>query len=135
MDADDWKLLEQARRNRLAVISAFHRAGVRLLIGSDTPNPFVVPGASVHLELANFVAAGLSPIEALAAATMETARMLGLEKEQGSIEVGKRADLLLLAGNPLTDVANAQTRVGLLLGGRWFSEQELQSMAQDLVRP
>jgi hypothetical protein len=134
MDSDDWKLVERARVNRLATIAAFHKAGVRLLIGSDTPNPFVVPGASVHLELANFVAAGLSPAEALGAATIETARMLGLEKEQGSVEVGKRADLLLLSANPLTDVVNAQARVGLLLGGRWFGEQELQSMAQDLTR-
>jgi uncharacterized protein YfkK (UPF0435 family) len=134
MDSDDWKLVERARANRLAAISAFHRAGVRLLIGLDTPNPFVIPGASVHLELANFVAAGLSPAEALAAATVETARMLGLEKEQGTVEVGKRADLLLLSANPLTDIGNAQARVGLLLGGKWFSEQELQSMAQDLTR-
>ena len=135
MDADDWKLLEQARRNRIATISAFHDAGVRLLVGSDTPNPFVIPGASVHLELANFVATGLSPAQALAAATIQTARMLGLDKEQGSIEVGKRADLLLLSASPLTDVGNAQARVGLFLGGRWFTEQELQSMAQDLSRP
>jgi hypothetical protein len=135
MDADDWKLLEQARKNRLAVISAFREAGVRLLIGSDTPNPFVIPGASVHLELANFVAAGFTPAEALAAATIETARMLGLENEQGSIQVGRRADLLLLSANPLTDVGNAQARVGLVLGGRWIAERYLQSMARDLVSP
>jgi hypothetical protein len=135
MDADDWKLLEQARKNRLAVISAFREAGVRLLIGSDTPNPFVIPGSSVHLELANFVAAGFTPAEALAAATTETARMLGLEKEQGSIQVGRRADLLLLSANPLTDVGNARSRVGLLLSGRWIAEHDLQSMARDFVSP
>jgi hypothetical protein len=134
LDADDWKLLETARRNRLATIYEFHKAGVRLAIGSDTPNPFVIPGASVHLELANFVAAGLSPAETLAAATIESARMLGLEGDQGSVEVGKRADLLLLSANPLDDVSNAAARVGLLVGGRWFSEEELRSMAQDLSR-
>lgn len=135
MDDDDWALLERARRNRLAVIAALHRAGVRLAIGSDTPNPFVAMGASVHLELANFVAAGLSPADALEAATVDAARMLGLEVEQGTVEVGKRADLLLLARNPLDDSANASAIVGVVLGGRWFDEQALRAMSQDLGRP
>jgi hypothetical protein len=128
LEPDDWALIEQARRNRLAVILAFHGAGVRLAVGSDTPNPFVLPGLSVHLELANFVAAGLTPAQALAAATIEPARMLGLEREQGSVEVGKRADLLLLSANPLDDIGNAARRVGIFVGGRWFAEGELRAM-------
>ncbi|WP_373487895.1 amidohydrolase family protein [Blastomonas sp.] len=134
LDAGDWALVGQARKNRLMMISEFREAGVRMAIGSDTPNPFVIPGASVHLELANFVAAGFSPAESLAAATIEPARMLDLDQVQGSVEAGKRADLLLLYANPLDDIANAAARVGIFLSGRWFSEQELQSMAQDLAR-
>lgn len=128
MDNDDWALLEQARRNRILIIGALYRGGVRLSVGSDTPNPFVAMGASVHLELANFVAAGLTPRQALAAATIDTARMLGLDKEQGTVEQGKRADLLLLTANPLEDVSNASKRVGLLLSGRWLPEEELQAL-------
>ena len=91
-------------------------------------------GASVHQELANFVAAGLSPVEALRTATVAPARMMGLESQQGTVEVGKRADLLLLARNPLDNVGNAADRVGLLLGGLWFSEADLRALAQDLAR-
>jgi imidazolonepropionase-like amidohydrolase len=135
LDAEDWKLVEQARRNRLAVVAALHRAGVKLAIGSDTPNPFVLPGASVHLELANFAAAGLSPAEALRAATIAPARMLGLEREQGTVEVGKRADLLLLSANPLLDVAAAARPVGIFLAGRWFTANDLGSLRSDLTPP
>jgi imidazolonepropionase-like amidohydrolase len=103
-----------------------------LAVGSDTPNPFVAMGASVHQELANFVEAGLSPYEALRAATVAPARMLGLEREQGTLEVGKRADLLLLAANPLEDVARAAKPAGLVLAGRWFAASELQALPGDL---
>jgi hypothetical protein len=133
LDTDDWKLVEQARLNRLAVILALHRAGVKLAVGSDTPNPFVLPGLSVHQELANFVAAGLSPAEALRAATLAPARMLGLEREQGTVEVGKRADLLLLGSNPLLNVAAATRPVGLVLAGRWLSAAELGALSSDLA--
>jgi hypothetical protein len=57
LDEQGWSLVERGRANRLSVVGAFHRAGVRMLVGTDTPQPFVVPGASVHEELANFVAA------------------------------------------------------------------------------
>jgi len=132
MDADDWAMLERARRNRLAVVAALHRGGVRLAIGTDTPNPFVAMGASVHLELANFVAAGLSPLEALRAATVAPARMLGLEAEQGTVEVGKRADLLLLAENPLDDIGRTARPWAVVLGGRWFSAQDLAAMPSSI---
>lgn len=134
LDAGDWALVERARLNRLAVLAALHKAGVPLAVGTDTPNPFVAMGASVHQELANFVAAGLSPVEALRAATLAPAHMMGLAREQGTVETGKRADLLLLARNPLLDVANADDRVGLLLRGRWFSKADLETLARDFAR-
>jgi imidazolonepropionase-like amidohydrolase len=91
-------------------------------------------GASVHQELANFVAAGLTPHQALKAATIAPASMLGLESEQGSIEIGKRADLLLLARNPLDDIRNAAAPIGLVLNGRWFNETDLKALPRDLAR-
>jgi imidazolonepropionase-like amidohydrolase len=94
-----------------------------------------MPGASVHLELANFVAAGLSPAEALRAATLAPARMLGLEREQGTVEVGKRADLLLLTANPLLDISAASKPVGLVLAGRWFGADELRALSVNLAPP
>jgi imidazolonepropionase-like amidohydrolase len=95
----------------------------------------VVPGASVHLELANFVEAGLSPAQALRAATVAPARMLGLELEQGTVEVGKRADLLLLSRNPLLDVSAAAKPVGIVLAGRWLTSSDLDSLPTDLAVP
>jgi hypothetical protein len=134
MDSRDWKMLAQARTNRLAVLGVLHRAGVRLVVGTDTPNPFVAMGASVHQELANFVAAGITPHEALKAATVAPARMLGIEDKQGTIEVGKRADLLLLDGNPLIDIGHASRPLGVVLHGRWFSQTELKALPRDLKR-
>ena len=134
LDREDWALLARARSNRLAVLGALHRAGVQLAVGTDTPNPFVAMGASVHQELANFVAAGLTPHQALKAATISPAIMLGLDGEQGTIQIGKRADLLLLSANPLVDTSNAARPLGVVLNGRWFSETDLKSMAGDLTR-
>ena len=89
-------------------------------------NPFIVPGVSLHEELALFVKAGLSPFEALRAGTSEAARFFKREKEFGTVAVGQRADLLLLEANPLENVANASRRVGVILAGRWSAEADLQ---------
>jgi imidazolonepropionase-like amidohydrolase len=130
----NWQWVEQARANRLALVRAFRRAGVQLLVGSDTPNPFVFPGASVHDELANFVAAGMTPAHALAAATREPARFLGQERSWGTIERGKRADLLLLDANPLVDIAATRRIAGVVAGGRWMPAEALQRMRRESER-
>jgi hypothetical protein len=96
-----------------------------ILLGTDMGNPFVVAGFGLHEELANLAAAGLTPYEALRAGTYDAARCMEEATEWGSIAVGRRADLLLLSSNPLEDVANAAKRVGVVLHGRWFAEEEL----------
>jgi hypothetical protein len=106
--------------------AAVHDAGARLLVGTDTPHPFVMPGFSVHEEMTNFVAAGLSPYEALKAATADAAEFMGVPGEFGTIKPGARADLVLLAGNPLDDINNSKRIVGVMLRGRWFSRDKLQ---------
>ena len=134
LDADDWKLVEAGRRNRIALIRAMHEAGVKIVVGTDTPNAFVVPGSSIHLELANFVEAGFTPMQALAAATSEPARMLGPLSDAGSLAVGKRADLLVLSADPRTSLAALQQRRGVMAAGRWYPEPELQKLRRDLTR-
>ena len=132
LGADDWRWVEQARLNRLELVRMFHEAGVRMVVGSDTPNPFVVPGQSVHLELANFVAAGFTPEEALRAATALPAEMLGAKSDSGTVQVGKRADLLLLNADPRLNIGAAQDRVGIFASGRWYDEARLRDMRNDL---
>jgi imidazolonepropionase-like amidohydrolase len=102
----------------LALVRRMHRAGVRVLAGTDTPAPFVFPGASLHDELALLVEAGLTPAEALRAATLNAAVCLGREKELGAVEPGQLADLVLLARDPLADVRNTRSVEAVIVGGR-----------------
>ncbi len=89
--------------NGMASVAALHQAGVRLLAGTDAPNPGTAHGASLHRELVLLVRAGLSPVEALAAATSGPADAFGLD-DRGRIRAGLRADLLLVRGDPTSDV-------------------------------
>jgi imidazolonepropionase-like amidohydrolase len=120
---------------RLELTGALHEGGARLLLGTDTGNPWVVAGFSVHEELANLAAAGLSPYAALRAATRAPAECLGQESEFGAVLPGLRADLLLLAADPLADVGAASQRVGVMLRGLWLPEEELRARLAELVAP
>jgi imidazolonepropionase-like amidohydrolase len=104
------------------------KAGVQLLAGTDTGNPFCFPGFSLHEELALLVIAGLTPVEALRSATLNPARFLGLEKMLGTIEQGKVADLVLLDANPLEDVRNTQRINAVVSSGRLFDRNALNKM-------
>jgi imidazolonepropionase-like amidohydrolase len=115
MDADDWTLVAAARVNRRAVVGALHKAGVPLLAGTDTPNPFVVPGFSLHDEIALLVEAGLTPFAALAASTREAARFLG--GDWGLLEAGRPADLVVLDANPLDDIRHTRRIHTVVLQG------------------
>lgn len=113
-------------------VKGFRDAGVRLLAGTDALNPCVVPGFSLHDELRNLVAAGLTPYEALRTATVNAAEFLGATS--GVVAVGRQADLILVNGDPLKDVSNASRRVGVMLRGQWLAENELRQMLDDLNR-
>jgi imidazolonepropionase-like amidohydrolase len=92
----------------------------------------VVPGFSAHDELADLVAAGLTPYEALRAATANAAEFLG-ERTRGTIAVGQDADLLLLDADPLKDIANARRIAGVMLGQRWLARADLDAMLAEPV--
>lgn len=125
MDAETRETLARGRRNRLALVRALHEAGAGLLVGTDTPQPFVIPGLAVLEEIRLLIEAGLPPEAALAAATREAGRFLG--GGFGTVEPGRRADLLLLRGNPLEDPAALERPAGVLARGRWHPEAELQA--------
>ena len=107
---------------------AFRTAGVRMMAGTDAPIPGVVPGFSLHDELTLLVAAGLTPFEALRTATANPAEFLGRAGEFGTVTVGQRADLVLLDADPLRDVANVARRAGVMVRGRWLTQDELNVM-------
>ena len=105
---------------RVAVTGALFRAGVGIMPGTDAPLRNSPPGFGLHQELAYFVEAGMTPFEVLTSATLDPARFLGLADSLGTIERGKVADLVLLAGNPLEDIGNTRRTVVVLANGRLF---------------
>jgi hypothetical protein len=115
--------LPRARELRGKLVRALRDAGAPLLAGTDFPNPYVVPGFALHDELALLVEAGLTPYQALRAATADAARFVGLDA--GTIEAGQRADLVLLEANPLADILATRRIEGVLLRGRWRPRTEL----------
>jgi imidazolonepropionase-like amidohydrolase len=106
-------------RNRLT--RALYDAGARLMAGSDAPEWLLLYGFTLHRELESLVEAGLRPQAALEAATRNPAEWLGVLEETGTIEVGKRADLVLLRANPLEEISNTRRIEGVMLDGQWLS--------------
>lgn len=133
MNASDFERVREGDKVRQKLTRALHNAGAHILLGTDTPNPFVVQGFSIHDELRNLVQAGLTSYEAIKAGTADAAQFLKATQEFGTIEVGKRADLILVEGNPLEDVSNISRRLGVMVRGRWFSQVQLQKMLDELV--
>lgn len=107
------------------IVKALHAAGVRILAGTDAPMPQVYPGFALHKELELLVEAGLSPADALRSATIWPSDFLGLTESIGSIATGKRADLLLLDGNPLSDISQTQRIRAVVLDGRLLQRGDL----------
>jgi imidazolonepropionase-like amidohydrolase len=119
---------------RAEIIAAMQAAGVGLLLGSDSPQIFNVPGFSIHRELAAMVTAGLSPAQALAMGTTAPARYFGLTDEFGALRVGLAADLLLLEADPTADIANSRRIRGVMARGRWLDRDALDAGLAEIAR-
>lgn len=111
-------------RFRLTMVGEMERAGVRIIGGTDTPNPYVFPGFAAHDELALLVEAGLSPMRALQTMTRDAARFLGLERTMGTVSKGKVADLLVLDANPLADIKNTQKIHAIFTRGKLITSED-----------
>jgi imidazolonepropionase-like amidohydrolase len=133
MGPSDFERVRRTDALRARLTRELHRAGARILLGTDTPNPLVIPGFSIHEELQNLVNAGLSPYEAIKAGTRNAAEFLGALDKFGTVEVGKRADLILLAANPLEDVGAIANPLGVMAQGRWFTREELLKELNELA--
>ncbi|KAB3534384.1 amidohydrolase family protein [Alkaliphilus pronyensis] len=113
-------------------VRIIHEKGGKLLAGTDANNPFVVPGFSLHSELEYLAGAGLTPYEVLKTVTYNPAEFLGQLDKLGTVEEGKKADLILLSKNPLVDVKNTRTLEGTMVRGVWLTNESLQEELKKL---
>ena len=117
------------------VAGALHRSGVPLVAGTDAMGaPLIAPGSSLVHELEVLTDCGLTPADAIRAATLAPAAFLRKADEFGSIAVGKRADLLLVDHNPLDGIANLRQPAGVVTRGRWLPRDELDRMLAAMKR-
>ncbi len=115
-------------RKGLEITGKAHNAGVRIIVGTDGGDSFVYPGFSVHDELKELVKAGLTPLQAIQAATLHSAEFLSLQNSFGSIQVGKKADFILLKHNPLVNIENTQDIKAVVYRGEYLNTDKLNSL-------
>jgi imidazolonepropionase-like amidohydrolase len=128
---EDYELARASYRKLKELIGPMRRAGVDFLAGTDVINPYCFPGFSLHDELTLLVEAGLSPMEALQAATLNPARYLGQDKDLGTVEKGKIADLVLLDASPLDNIGNTRKIDAVVVNGKLHPKADLQKMLAD----
>jgi imidazolonepropionase-like amidohydrolase len=129
MDTDPLPVRKKFFQMELDMTLAMIRAGVPFLAGTDTAaGVHIFPGFSLHQELALFVQAGLTPLQALQTATLNPAKFMNRLADLGTVERGKLADLVLLDANPLEDIANTKKIRAVVLAGRYFDRSELDRM-------
>jgi imidazolonepropionase-like amidohydrolase len=120
--------------NRMRLMKMLSDAGAHILLGSDAPQQFNVPGFSIHREMQRMVDAGMTPYQVLVSGTSAVGRHFRSQGTFGRIAIGFRADLILLAANPLEDIANVQAREGVMLRGRWLPESDIQAKLAEIAR-
>jgi imidazolonepropionase-like amidohydrolase len=135
LSTDPLAAREKFVAHELDIVRKLHAAKVPFLAGTDTPAGVdVLPGVSLHLELQRFIAAGFTPLEALQTATLNPAIYYDKLNDFGSVEAGRIADLVLLKGNPVSDIANTRTIVGVVADGRYLSASQIDSLHTRLKR-
>ena len=127
-------LREALLEKSLSIVGQMQRGGVKILAGTDSAAPYVFPGFSLHEELALLVQAGLTPMEALQTATRNPAEFLSKLDSQGTIVVGKNADLLLLDANPLDDLRNTQKIRAVVIRGKLLDRTALDQLLADAAK-
>jgi imidazolonepropionase-like amidohydrolase len=136
--AADWERARRSYAMQLTLIKPMAAAGVPIVAGTDVLNPYIIAGFSLHDELQLFVENGLTPLQALRAATIVPARLLNATDSLGTVAQGKVADLVLLDANPLTDIRNTTHIRAVISNGRVFLRPALDSLlanAEKLANP
>lgn len=127
---EQWKKMIDLRQQ---LLRSLHQAGVPLLLGSDAPQVFNVPGFSLEHEMNAMKEAGLSNEVILKSGTANPARFFGQEGQFGTIQKGASADLLLLNGNPLDDLSQTWAQEGVMVRGHWLPKEEIDSRLQEIA--
>ncbi len=122
----DKEKAKRFNRIRRSIINELHDGGVGILLGSDAPQIFNVPGFSIQHELRYLVACGLTPYEVLQTGTTNPAKFFGQEKEYGMVKAGQIADLVLLNSNPLENIEAFGENEGVMVNGQWLSKNMIQ---------
>lgn len=130
--SDDIPQIRTSLAFQRKLLKALFDAGVPLMCGTDAPEVGPLPGFGIHDELQEFVNDGLTPYQSLQTATVNVARYLRHAGEFGTVEVGKRPDLVLLEGNPLVAIANTRRVVGVMVRGEWLPRAQLARMVEDV---
>ncbi len=134
LDTDPLEVRRRFVDHELGIVRRLHAAGVPLLAGTDTPAGVdVIPGVSLHRELARLVDAGLTPLAALQTATINPARFLGRLADLGTVEPGKLADLVVLDRDPRLDIAATRAIAAVVAAGRYLPRDELDAMLRGVA--
>jgi len=118
------------------LVKAMQDEGVKILLGTDASfeaQSFTIPGISAHEELRELVDAGLTPYQAILAGTRNAAEVLNAANEFGTVSVGRRADLILVEGNPLEDVSRVSKQAGVMVRGQWLAKAEVQKKLDEIA--
>ena len=125
-----WADAKTSYQKRIVYLGLLNRNKVLILAGTDLPNPYCIPGFGLHDEFELMNGAGLNPLEVLQSATLNPAKYLNKTDSLGTISVNKYADILLLSENPLENISNTRKIEGLVMNGKWYNKQDLETLKQ-----
>ena len=129
-DSEQYKTFDAIR---LQLIKSLQKNGHGMLLGSDAPQLFNVPGFSIHHEITGMLRAGLTPLEILRSGTMNPARFFGKEDQFGEIKVGMDADIVLIQSNPLNDISALKDLKGVMVRGQWLSKADIDRRLNEIA--
>lgn len=130
----DFDIARAAFDKLLELVRYFHQEGAKVIAGTDTPNPYILPGKSLLDEIELLAEAGLSPVASLEAATRTAARALGMDSEIGTIDENKRADFVLLSGDPLENIAAIKSPTAVFRDGKRYRPEEMRAISTNLSK-
>jgi len=132
LSLQEQELAKAVEARRLEIVAIMKKGGVQFVVGTDAGGAWRIPGRSLHEGLVEMTKAGLTPMETIVAATSSSARLLGREKELGTVQAGKLADLVVLNANPLQQIENTRTVNAVVVNGQLLDRKALDDMLAQL---